>query len=202
MKNSYHYRGKCCVFCPVNSCLGMHSHVQNRLKKHKKIMKSTFLIMHTIGSRKAHIENEEKSLLVSDWEWLLKAGWHLKTSCLFGILSWAFNEPLVHMIKFFSCFLNVFHCFWTSEIHNRQVGIFKAQFVLIHSWSSNYSDFYGLVFYIDHLILHPQATLLSLPDVGDCFSRCVAHPRPINLSQETVPGFLIAKPFWLLYKLC
>ena len=30
-------------------------------------------------------KNEEKSLLVSHWEWLPKAGWHPKGGCLFGI---------------------------------------------------------------------------------------------------------------------
>ena len=46
--------------------------------------------MRTKGSQEAYVEKwrkkEENSLLVSDWEWLLKAGWHLNAGCSFGIL--------------------------------------------------------------------------------------------------------------------
>ena len=35
-------------------------------------------------------KNKEKSLLVSDWEWLPKAGWHPKSGFSFGFLSFFF----------------------------------------------------------------------------------------------------------------
>ena len=61
--------------------------------------------------REAHVrlvkKNEEKSLLVSDWEWLPKAGWHPNVGCSFGILlnfflhfsSCVSDEPLMRMME-------------------------------------------------------------------------------------------------------
>ena len=55
----------------------------------------------TRGLRRKMKKNEENSLLVSDWEWLLKAGWHLKAGCSFGIFIiflcfWSFSTMRTH----------------------------------------------------------------------------------------------------------
>ena len=56
-------------------------------EKHSKIMKK---VPFSSCVLEAHVrlmkENEEKSLLVSDWEWLPKAGWHPNPGCSFEIL--------------------------------------------------------------------------------------------------------------------
>ena len=57
-------------------------------------------------------------------------------------------------------------------------------------------------FNIDHLILHPQATLLSLPDVGDYFPRLVAQPRP---QRRLIAKTFLLHPFQLYinsWRLC
>ena len=49
-----------CVFRPANTCLRMRSHCRKRSKTFKNHEKSTFFIMHTRGSSKAHKEKQRK----------------------------------------------------------------------------------------------------------------------------------------------
>ena len=53
-------------------------------------------------------KNEEKSLLVSDWEWFLKADWHLRAGCSFGILLFLY---FFYMLNASECVNNVFCTF-------------------------------------------------------------------------------------------
>ena len=78
----------CCVFQPAEACLHMHWHGRKWSKTFENNEKSTFFIMHMLTKK-----NEKKSLLVSDWEWLPKAGWNLKAGCSFGILL-SFSENI------------------------------------------------------------------------------------------------------------
>ena len=68
----------CCVFRPATACPFAWS---KTMKNTSKLWKN--YLFHVRRMKK----NEEKSLLVSDWEWLPKAGWHLKAGCSFGCLS-------------------------------------------------------------------------------------------------------------------
>ena len=61
---------QCCVFWPANAC-GVRM-----VKNIGKWWKSTFSIKHTRSHVRCTKKNKEKRLLVSDWEWLPKAGWH------------------------------------------------------------------------------------------------------------------------------
>ena len=88
----------CCVVQPANACLPMRLHGQKQQKTLENDEKSTFFIMRMRGTQEANEEKRKKSLLVSDWEWLPKAGWHLKAGCSFGILlfSWPFLTMRMH----------------------------------------------------------------------------------------------------------
>ena len=58
--------------------------------------------MRTRGTREAHKEKwrkMKKNLLVSHWEWLPKAGWHLKAGYSFGIL--LFSVPFFFIFLLF-----------------------------------------------------------------------------------------------------
>ena len=83
------------------ACVRMVENDQNHCKMSEKVL------FHHAYERLTN-KIEEKSLLVSDWEWLLKAGWHLKAGCSFGILLFLFffqHAPLVRMIMFPKKFL-------------------------------------------------------------------------------------------------
>ena len=78
--------------------------------KHWKMMKKVPFPSYT---REAHKrltkKNEEKSLLVSDWEWLPKAGWHPKAGCSFGIFFKTFSF-LFLFFKFLIFGLRIIPC--------------------------------------------------------------------------------------------
>ena len=77
------------LLCILTSeCMLAH---QKNDQKHKKMMKK---VPFSSCTRETHIrlmkKKEEKILLVSDWEWLPKAGWHLKAGCSFGFFFYKF----------------------------------------------------------------------------------------------------------------
>ena len=53
----------CCVFLPVNAWSRMRLHGRKRSKTFENHEKSTFFIMHTRGSRKAHEEKRKKKFV-------------------------------------------------------------------------------------------------------------------------------------------
>ena len=96
--------GNCCrVFRPANPCANDE--------------KSTFYIMCTRCSCKTH---EEKSLLVSDWKWLPKAGWHSKAGwCFLSISTMLRMRRSKYTTNYWVFYLKiacfgglVYQCFW------------------------------------------------------------------------------------------
>ena len=72
----------CCVFWPANACLHMHSHGRKWYKTFKNHVKSTFFIMLTRGSCKAHGEKWRKKFVgqrlgVTLKSWLTPKRWLL-----------------------------------------------------------------------------------------------------------------------------
>ena len=57
----------CCVFRPGNACASMHLHGRKRSKTLENDEKSTFSIMCTRGSCKAHEEKRRKKFPFSSW---------------------------------------------------------------------------------------------------------------------------------------
>ena len=96
----------CCVFWPANACLRMCLHVrmvENDEKQWKMMKKVPFPFCTWEAHLRRMKKNEEKSLLVSDWEWLPKAGWHQKAGCSFGILLFfLLHEPLMRSVGYTS----------------------------------------------------------------------------------------------------
>ena len=64
--------------------------VENDQKHSKMSKKVPFSSCTQEAHERLSMKNEEKSLLVSDWEWLPKAGWHPNAGCSFGILFFLF----------------------------------------------------------------------------------------------------------------
>ena len=88
----------------------------------KNIQKWVKKVLFSSCTQEAHVrltkKNEEKSLLVSDWEWLPKAGWHPNAGCSFGIL------------LFFVLFST-----WASHVHDAKC------FLKNYSFSSVFDHF-------------------------------------------------------------
>ena len=96
----------CCVFCPGQERMLVHAFAWSKTIKNTRKWVKKYLS----SAREAHVrltkkneEKQKKSLLVSYWEWLPKAGWHPKAGYSFGIL------------LFFDCFST-----WPSHVYEQK----------------------------------------------------------------------------------
>ena len=92
----------CCVFDQQTHACPCARMVKND-EKHLKIMKK-YLFHHAY--ERLMKKNKEKSLLVSDWEWIPKAGWHPNAGCSFRIL-----------------FFFVLFSTWASHVHDTKCSL-------------------------------------------------------------------------------
>ena len=87
----------------ISKCMLMHVFEWSKaIKNTQKSSKSTFVIVRTRGSCKAHLGKWRKIMLVSNLEWLPKAGWHSNARGLvdfFLVLIVFLRKPLVQMMK-------------------------------------------------------------------------------------------------------
>ena len=113
----------CCVFDQQTHACPCARMVKND-EKHLKIMKK-YLFHHAY--ERLMKKNKEKSLLVSDWEWLPKAGWHPNAGCSFGIL--------LFFVLFPTCTSHVhYDIFWKTLLRMTPNVLWKLYYTSLIYW--------------------------------------------------------------------
>ena len=151
----------------------------------RKRMQKTYVSWARVAQIRLVQKNVEKSLLVSNWEWLPKASWHPKAGCSLGILLFQKNS------KWASTFW-LSTGFWESLPLADQQTFFFLFYVSLtcasraHDNKGNFHNFQVFFFIFDH-----GNTCPSMSSLVKIHNKCCIQSLAFIAVIETIISFLL-----------